>query len=188
MIFDLVPPAFKSVMKMSVKVGFFCEVAFLIGLVIACVTGISKDMFSAIIFSILFLSIVPLALIPCLRHYRVSQSSVEFSYDCIRVLDRKGVCWRKIPYNTISNISTESISGFFYGEDRHYTSHTYICVFLNGQIGIPEVSYDKLFAHKDFFMLHYEDSALTMLSNRCLLYSTQKTQNETGKTGDGSVS
>lgn len=166
MMFTLVPPAFKAIIKTTIKVSFFCEIAFFIVLLIMGIVGIFEDIFSSVCFSVVFLCIIPLALIPCLRHYKTSQSSVEFSYDCIRVVDEAGACWREIPYDAISSISVENISGFFYGQDRQRANHKYICVYLNGCTRIPDVAYHELFKHKDFFMSYYQENVFAVLSGR----------------------
>lgn len=133
-----------------------------------------KDIFSAVFFSAVFLLILPLALIPCLWHYKTSQSSVEILQDRIQVLDKRGVCWREIHFDTINSMEVESISGFFYGQDRHLAKHKYICVFLHGCTKIPDAAYSKLFMLKDFFILYYTEDALDLLSKNYWQYLSQK--------------
>lgn len=170
--FQLVPPAFKAVMKATIRVGIFCEITFSFVLVIAGICGIFQDIFSAFFSSAVFLLIMPFALIPCLRHYKVSQSSVEILSDRIKVLDKRGVCCREIHFDTINRIRVESIAGFFYGQDRNQSEHKYICIFLNDCTQIPNAEYDKLFKHKDFFMLYYSEDALDFLSCKFCSNST----------------
>ena len=162
--FYLVPQEFKTIMNTIIKVGIGCEVAFCIALVIAGVLGTSKDLLNSILYSFMFLSIIPLALIPCLRHYRISQSTVFLSKDRLMVLDRKGNCWREIPYDRIHKISIESVAGFFYGEDAEDVKRRYICIFLNGCDKIPCTAFSKLFIDENFFMLHYDENAMALLS------------------------
>lgn len=169
----LIPPVFKAVMKTSVKVGFFCEITFFVLVVSMGIAGMFKDIFSALFFSVGFLLVIPLALIPCLRHYKTSQSSVEILQDRMRVLDKRGVCWREIYFDAVTNIGVENISGFFYGQDRHQAKHTYICVFLHGCTKIPDVAYSDLFTRKDFFALYYTEDALDLLSRNYQLYLSQ---------------
>ena len=85
--------------------------------------------------------------------------------DCIRVLDAKGKCWREIPYDSICDIRIETIIGAFYGE-KDTAEFKYICVFLNGNTQIPEVSYAKLYKHKDFFMMYYDERAFALLQRK----------------------
>lgn len=171
---NLIPLAFRSIMKTTIKVSVFCEFAFLVALVIMGITGMFKDTFSAVFFSLVFLLIIPLALIPCLRHYKTSQSSVEILFDRIKVLSKSGVCWREIPFDLITHIGVKSISGFFYGQDRHQATHKYICLFLNGCTKIPNTTYAELFKHKDFFILYYTEEALDLLSKNYTKFISQK--------------
>lgn len=127
--FPLISPVLKSVMKRTVKVCIFVELIFCAVLVSTGIMGLFEDVFTAVFVSGTFLLIIPLAIAPCLLHYRTSQSTVEFSLDCIKVVDAKGECWRELSYDSISDVRVESISGFFYGQDRDQIENNYICVF-----------------------------------------------------------
>ena len=162
--YPLVPPVFKAIIKSTIKVSILCEVVFLVILISMGIAGIFADAFTAIFFSFVFLSIIPLAAIPCMRHYKTSQSSVVVTDECIRVVDRTGDCWREIPYDTINRIGVETIPGFFYGQDRHRAMHAYICVYLNSCTKVPDVTYAEHFMHKDFFMVYYQEDLMNVLS------------------------
>ena len=178
--YNLTPGVFKSVMKTTVMVSVFCEIIFLIVLIIMVFCGMFEDIFSAVYFASVFLLIIPLALIPCLWHYKTSQSSVEILSDRIKVLDKNGTCWREICYDTITYIGVESISGFFYGQDHSRATYKYICMFLNGHAKIPNATYSELFKHKDFFMLCYAEDALDLLLKNYQKYLSQKIEPRNG--------
>ena len=94
---------------------------------------------------------------------KTSQSTIKITEELISVYDKKGNCWRTILPNTITDIRIEEISDFFYGRNRHTFRFEYVCLFLNGNTQIPDVSFSKLFFEKDFIMFGYDEVAFDMI-------------------------
>lgn len=90
---------------------------------------------------------------------KVVYSAAEFCHDRIRVLNKKNLCWREIPYNDITNVTVEEISGFFYGSRKNDFKAKYICFFMTDYTNIPAVSYNNLFKQRNFFIIAYTDEA-----------------------------
>ena len=154
--FDLVPLQFKKTMWMVRRVAIVAEIFCVLILLLIGIMRVFHDLTTAVIFSTGILSISTLLLIPGFLYERISQSTVEFTVDRIKVFDRHGRCWREIPYSFITSIRTENISGFFYGKDKHLCTQKYICFYLNNTREIPRVSYAKLFNVQNFFMVAHQ--------------------------------
>ena len=110
--------------------------------------------------SSLFLLFILICIFPFFLHYKTSQSTVHMDSTKISILDQKGICWREIRYEDISNFRVETITGFFYGVNQERCHNDFICLFLNGNNSIPYASFSKLFSHKDFCMIAYDPAAL----------------------------
>lgn len=154
--FDLVPLQFKKTMWMVRSVAIVAEIFAVLILLLMGIMRVFQDLTTAVIFSTGILSISTLLLIPGFLYEKISQSTVEFSADRIKVFDRHRRCWREIPYSFITSIRIEDVSGFFYGKDKHLCKQKYICFYLNNATEIPRVSYAKLFNVQNFFMLAHQ--------------------------------
>lgn len=160
---DLIPRGIKNQIKTINRVSICTEVCAIILLAVMWVAGFFHDFETGIIFSSIFLLITTPLLLPGFMFNKVSQSSVSFASDQIRILDKRGVCWRSIDYNIITDVRVEEISGFFYGHNKDMFRNKYVCIFLNGETNIPNVPYKNLFAEKDFIMFGYHADALQWL-------------------------
>ena len=161
---DLLPKSIKSQMQ-AIKTVSFCvtisAVAFLIAL---WCFGCFDTTTTGILFSIMILCVFIPMLLPSILYYKTSQSSLTITDDHIYIRDKKGNCLRTINCNTITDIRIEEISDFFYGRNRHTFRFEYVCLFLNGNTQIPDVSFSKLFFEKDFIMFGYNEEALKRIS------------------------
>lgn len=160
---NLVPLRFKKVMWTVRKIAIIGEVLTALLLLIIGVLGIFADAITAIVFSVLCLSITTLLMIPGFLYEKISQSNVKFTADKLRVLDRHGNCWREISYDSITTIRIDEIAGFFYGKDREMNIEKYICFFFNGTSEIPDIPYSKLYKSKDFFIVGYQENVLDLI-------------------------
>ena len=160
---DLIPIDLKNQIKMIKGVSICTEVCAITLLAVMWVVGFFHDFETGIIFSSAFLLVTTPLLLPGFMFNKVSQSSVSFVSDQIRILDKRGVCWRLIDYNTITDVRVEEISGFFYGHNKDMFRNKYVCIFLNGATNIPNVPYKNLFTEKDFIMFGYHADALQWL-------------------------
>ena len=86
------------------------------------------------------------------------------------ICDKSGACWRTIKYSAITAINVQEISGFFYGQNKDMFRSKYVCVYLNGATNVPDVSFEKLFLQKDFFMFSYNLDALRWLQQKHCLH------------------
>ena len=100
---------------------------------------------------------------PYVRYGKISQSMVKISTEGVDFIDVKNLCWRSIPYKSISSVTKATIYGTFYGEKKDEVNGMYICFFLNGIDRIPDVSYHKLFTHRNFAMITYQQEIVDML-------------------------
>lgn len=160
---DLVPSGIKNQIKMINRVSICTEVCAITLLAVMWVAGFFHDFETGIIFSSAFLLVTTPLLLPGFMFNKVSQSTVSFASDQIHILDKRGVCWRLIDYNTITDVRVEEISGFFYGHNKDMFRNKYVCIFLNGATSIPIVPYKNLFTEKDFIMFGYHPEALQWL-------------------------
>lgn len=172
---NLVPKNYKNVIKIINKISIICIVMTLI-FIPALTLGVLKDIESFIIFFVFFISTFVVLSIPGFRYDRVSQSIVCLTDDGIQAVDKKGRCWRFIDYRSISMIKKQELVGFFYGFRKDEGAYDYICIYLNGNIQIPDVAYSKLYNQNDFFLISYDKELYKKLLNKC------------GQTEDGSVS
>ncbi len=130
-------------------------------------SGLFDDLKMAIGFSIFGIALLAANLTP-FHSSKVSQSTIRFYDNHVSILDKKGNCWRSINYSEITSIQTREVEGFFYGVGKDDVVNKYICVFLNGINEIPNISYKKLFTHKDFFMFFYNEEAYQYLYERIM--------------------
>lgn len=172
---NLVPLYFKKIMRAIKIVTIIVELIFILVLCVMGLIGMFSDITTAILFCSLFLMFPSLMLIPGFLYEKVSQSTVDFSYDRIRVFDKHGHCWREIVYDLITDVKVEEIYGFFYGKNKENISNAYTCFFLNGETKIPEVSYAKLFTQKKFFMISYSKESFEVFNS---FYSSYKPQSQ----------
>lgn len=156
---DLMPISIKKQMHTMRRVSFYTIGCIFTSFVAMLLLDIFHDITAAIVFLLLLLFIAVPWLLPGLRFNKTSQSSVRFTSDFIQLLDKRGNCWRSIDYNTISDVRTEDISGFFYGENQDMYHNKYICIFLNESTDIPPVPFAKLFTAEDFIMFGYHPEA-----------------------------
>ena len=160
---DLIPIGLKNQISMIKRVSTCTEACAITLLIVMWVAGFFRDLITGVVFSLVLLSITTPLLLPGYMFDKVSQSTVRFSADHIHILDKKGVCWRSIDYNTITAVRVKEISGFFYGHNKDMFRNKYVCIFLNGTTNIPNVPYKNLFAEKDFIMFGYHADALQWL-------------------------
>lgn len=138
-----------------VAVGFT-----IILLLIMYAVGIFPDTTTAVLFSVGIMPIPAILLIPGLLYEKISQSTVEFEVNRIKVFDRCGRCWREISYSSITDIRINEVTGYFYGTNKHLFCEKHICFFLNDATDMPDVSYAKLFKNPSFFMIGYQEGLL----------------------------
>lgn len=122
---------------------------------------------SAILYSSIVLAVASLGLLPGLLYDRISQSTVLLSSNKLFVLDKRGRCWRCVEYSSISKITSEDVPGFFYGKDKCECVNKYICIYIDGQETIPEVSYAKLFRHNGFLLFSFQQRAMDYILDNC---------------------
>jgi len=152
--FDLVSPA-KIIMSMRRKITIASFGFMSIFWIVLCVCGVFKDCTTFVVITLLFFLLQAIISYPYIRYRRISCSIVKFTCDSIQFIDTKGICWRTIPYTSITKVKTETIYGTFYGEKKDEVEGTYLCFFLNCIENIPDVSYPRLFTHNDFAMVYY---------------------------------
>ena len=163
---NLMPLGYKSYIRTIKKVGIYAVMGALLLLLILNIFGYLHDgMTAAVVLAVLLLITVPL-LIPGLAFDKVSQSTVQLTDGQLRVLDKRGRCWRTIDYSVIKAIQVQEIRGFFYGQNKGKWRHQFVCVFLNESFQIPDTSFAKLFTHQDFFMFDYQLEALRYLQEK----------------------
>lgn len=153
--FDLMPISIKMQMRTIRKVGFFLVGCLFTLYITVSLLGVFRNMFTAVTFFLMLLLVIVPVLLPGLRYDKISQSRIYFGADYIRIIDKKGKCWRAVEYSTISDVRTEYISGFFYGENKDMFRNKYICIFLNGLTDIPPVPFARLFTENDFILFAY---------------------------------
>ena len=180
----LIPIGIKNLMRIIKKVSMCTVCGYASLLVIMWVAVFFHDWITGVVFSITLLFITIPILIPGFMFDKVSQSVVCLEIDRINVLDKKGVCWRSIDYNAITAVRVEEVSGFFYGHNKNLFSNKYICIFLNEETTIPNVSYAKLFSAKEFLLFDYQAEALKWLQDRII---TEDGSVSSGGRGDGSI-
>ena len=163
---DLMPSGIKKQIEMIRRVAIYTEIGAIAVLFTMAITGFFRDLATGIFFSSAILLITTPLLIPGFRFEKVSQSTVRFADDQIYVLDKGGVCWRTIDYNTITTVRVEEVAGFFYGHNKDMFRNIYVCVFLNGSAKMPQVPFAKLFVDKDFIMFGYHADALQFLQQK----------------------
>ena len=160
MIYPLLPPAYKVMVDATRRICM-CLVAIiaLFGLIIS-ITG-QYEYIGNLLFLLTILESVPLLIwfIKVFPKEKVSQSYVTFASDRIRVFNKRGRCWREIPFSTITNIKEEFLQGFFYGNHPNEKNIKYLCFFLNGTTQKPlHLSYYHMFEDKSFFMITWTES------------------------------
>ena len=161
--YNLVPPA-KIIMHMRKRIAIGSIVITTILWVALLLCGSFEDNVNNLcVVSFMFVAFDILVLYPIVRYGKVSQSVVKFTAESIQFLDAKKRCWRTLPYNTISKIEKRMIRGTFYGEKKDEIEGEYLCFFLNGLEDIPDVSYSKLFIHRDFTMVYYQENLLEQM-------------------------
>jgi len=87
-------------------------------------------------------------------YHKTWNATVRCTQDGIEVLYKEELL-RKVSWDSIHCVQVRDVNGFFYGQDRDRVKYTYICLFLNGNANIPEVSYNRKFFEKDFLMIGY---------------------------------
>lgn len=169
----LVPHAMKKLMHRVRIIGIVAVILAIVLILIFVLSGTFLNLTDGIYFSLVWmLCTVPLVL-PGLLYDKVSQSIIQFTDDQVRILDKKGKCWRTIDYGTITIVQVEEVAGFFYGRDKDKCICKYVCVYLNGTTTIPDCSFKKLFSHEDFIMFGYDCDALRYFQQRLSLYKIQ---------------
>lgn len=160
---NLLPVGIKLLMSLLKKIAICAEIFILIILVALWCGGCFDTTTTGIVISMMLHLITLPMLILGLAFNKTSQSTVKITEELISVYDKKGNCWRTILPNTITDIRIEEISDFFYGRNRHTFRFEYVCLFLNGNTQIPDVSFSKLFFEKDFIMFGYDEVAFDMI-------------------------
>lgn len=160
---DLLPKSIKSQMQAIKMVSFCVTISAVTFLIALWCFGCFDTTTTGILFSIMILCVFIPMLLPSILYYKTSQSSLIITDDHIYIRDKKGNCLRTINCNTITDIRVEEISDFFYGRNRHTFRFEYVCLFLNGNTQIPDVSFSKLFFEKDFIMFGYDEVAFDMI-------------------------
>lgn len=163
----LVPAGFSELIKTIRKVGAFSFLGTIVLFLLVLWLGFFKPIATSAAFFAVMLWVDAIVLMPGLLFGRVSQSTVFLSGDTIRFVSERGVCWRQIDYNAITDIRVEEVPGFFYGRYKKQFRSKYICLFLNNLSVIPEVSYVKLYKHDSFTMIGYSKEVADYLFKRC---------------------
>ena len=97
---------------------------------------------------------------PLLRYGRLSQCVLTIGDDFLEIRDRKGICLKQIPVETVTEIRRERIYGELYGDKKDECHAVYLCFFLNGNTEVPDIPYSKLFLHEDFTMIYYPEKEI----------------------------
>ena len=164
---NLLPLSMKNYMYGLKKILIWSIIiAFIIWVTLAIFMLFYMDTATIFAVSSLFLLFILICIFPFFLHYKTSQSTVQMDSTKISILDHKGICWREIRYENISNFRVETITGFFYGVNQERCHNDFICLFLNGNNSIPYASFSKLFYHKDFCMIAYDPAALEWIRAR----------------------
>jgi len=164
MTFDLVRPITKAMFRARRKVLLlWSPLCLLVPLAWALedLTGISLFPLFIIIFSIPACVII----YPLLRYGKLSQSTLTIREECIEIRDKKGICLKQIPFDSITEIRREQIYGELFGEKKDECHGVYLCFFLNGNTEVPDVPFHKLFLHQNFTMVYYEEENLPLFSD-----------------------
>lgn len=176
--FNLIPLPYSNFIQRLKTIGI-TGILFTVLLFLAMVfSGCFQDIFTPILLAMLFLAISAVPLIPGMLYEKISHSIVIFGSDEIRIISKAGHCWRKIPYCSITKVCVREITGFFYGEIKHSLKHSYICLFLNGETEIPKLSYSKMFAAENFFMMAFQPDALQSLQRNMTLHNSAAAFND----------
>lgn len=157
--FDLIPLYYKKLYHVHKLVRYIVPSVVMLISIALPLTGVANDWVSFIYFCIPWLHEIAYSFVLGLLYDRITQSTVIFQSKSIQIRDKKGKCWREIPYDRITKSSIESVSGFFYGSDRHKAVSKYICFYLDKEKTIPLVSYKKLFCGESFCMMAHSKEA-----------------------------
>ena len=164
MTFDLVRPLTKAMFRARKKVLLILSPLLLLDLlawILEDVTGLDPLPLFLIIFSIP----AGVLIYPLLRYGKLSQSTLTIGENDIEIRDRKGICLKQIPFDSITEIRREQIYGELFGEKKDECHGVYLCFFLNGNTEVPDVPFYKLFLHKNFTMVYYEEENLPLFSD-----------------------
>ena len=176
MTFDLVRPITKAMFRARKKVLLIWSPLLLLVLlawILEDVTGLAP------LFLIIFSIPAGVLIYPLLRYGKLSQSTLTIGENDIEIRDRKGICLKQIPFDSITEIRREQIYGELFGEKKDECHGVYLCFFLNGNTEVPDVPFYKLFLHKNFTMVYYEEENLPLFSDslRQKLYASSNEPN-----------
>lgn len=163
---DLMPENIKKQMIAIKNVGISAGIFAIVLLLAMWGFKIFRDLSTGVVFSLVLLSVAIPLQIPSIRFDKVAQSTVRFEFDQIKILDKKGRCWKSINYCSISAVRVEEVNGFFYGKNTDLFRNKYICIFLNNSTNIPDVPFADLYDEKDFVMLNYQIEALQLIQQK----------------------
>lgn len=159
----LVPNHFRKTIVAVRNAGISLVLLAIMWILYVGFSGGFSDLSSAILYSLTILTVASLSMIPGIRYYKVSQSTVLLTPTQIRIVDKSGSCWREIDYTSISKITVENIAGFFYGKNNDNCVNKYICIYLNELATIPNVTYHNLYTHRNFIIISYQEHALSTI-------------------------
>ena len=134
--------------------------------------GICNKLQDAWIPSILMLCFGLFLWYPSVRYERIARSTVTFSNQSMDFLDQKGLCWRSMPYDSITAVYKSTVYGTFYGINRDNVEGVYLCFTLNGSRDVPNEKYYRLFSHKDFTMIYFQDEIVSILKSKGIELAT----------------
>lgn len=155
MMYQLVPKGFRNVLCAVKKVGICFSALFgLLILLLATFCFSSQSGFLSVLAIMWLVVAIPIN-IPWMIYQRTCDATVLVEHDGIEVLYKK-VSLRKIRWRSINCVQVRNVDGFFYGANSSSQTNTYICLFLNGNSEIPDVSYNKKFYDKNFLMISYQ--------------------------------
>jgi len=154
MVFRLVPEQIRTVLLMVKKVGICFAVGSGLLILLASVFCFSQQVDLVLVLAFGWLFVNTLANAQWIFYHKTWNATVRCTQDGIEVLYKEELL-RKVSWDSIHCVQVRDVNGFFYGQDRDRVKYTYICLFLNGNANIPEVSYNRKFFEKDFLMIGY---------------------------------
>lgn len=171
MSFSLIPTSFSIYMTKHTKIGIIFAVCLFFATICITLCGAFEHITTTAFIITAVIVLTAICLRPCIANNKLIYSQVEFSLEGIEVRDKKGFCWRVIPYETITNVQVEEVFGFFFGTNRERIVAKYICFYLNGEKTRPDVPYSKMFIAPDFFLMGYQADALALFQKMHELYN-----------------
>ncbi len=154
MVFWLVPEQGRTVLLMIKKVGICFAVGSGLLVLLASVFCFSQQVDLVLVLAFVWLFVNTLANAQWIFYHKTWNATVRCTQDGIEVLYKEKLL-RKVSWDSIHCVRVRDVNDFFYAQDRENVKYSYICLFLNDNSEIPDVSYNRMFYHEDFLMIGY---------------------------------